>query len=430
MSGRSAARKRSDRVDSLLCGLSTRLGGSVTLVALGAYGRRELTPRGDAELLFLHDGQLTLAWVTEAVCYPLWEQAVRLEPSVRTLAECAADARRSWSAASRFLDARLIGGDRHLFDSLERQVLQPWRRDRERLRHRLRADIQRRHATHASAASSVAPDLLAGRGGLLDLAALRWLDEPESERSSQALDFLLETLSAAEEIAGHTLRHLTKRLQDRVSHSPGKPVLEDLYGHARWVAFSLDNALAPQRDDRQLGPVLALRSGQLVAERMPPVERAPALGLRVANLVGLAPPSPDLLAWASTPGGPIEWDAAALDQFWLFLRAADWRAWDFLDVTGLLIRYLPELEAIWRKDAPLGAGDLALDSHSFLALRSLHDWTEKSDPLLERAWRSLRHRDWLYLAVLLHELSPEAAALTAAHMGLSDEARAGVAFAS
>jgi [protein-PII] uridylyltransferase len=431
MSGSSAARKRSDRVDSLLGELAARLSGPLALVALGAYGRRELTPRSDAELLFLHAGQLTLAWVTEAVCYPLWEQAVRIEPSVRTLAECAADARRSWSAASRFLDARFIGGDRHLFDALDRQVLQPWRRDRERLRHRLRADTQRRHATHASAASSIVPDLVAGRGGLLDLAALRWLDDLESERSTQALDFLLETLSAAEEIAGHTPRHLTKRLQDRLSHSPGKPVLEDLYAHARWVAFNLDNALAPDRDDRQLGPVLALRSGQLVAERMPPVERAPALGLRVANLVGLAPPSPDLLAWASTPGGPIEWDAAALDQFWLLLRAADWRAWDFLDVTGLLIRYLPELEAIWRKDAPPGAGDLALDSHSFLALRSLHDWTEKRDPLVERAWRSLllRHRDWLYLAVLLHELSPDAAALTAAHMGLSDEARAGVAFA-
>ena len=338
MSGSSAARKRSDRVDSLLGELAARLSGPLALVALGAYGRRELTPRSDAELLFLHAGQLTLAWVTEAVCYPLWEQAVRVEPSVRTLAECAADARRSWSAASRVLDARFIGGDRHLFDALDRQVLQPWRRDRERLRHRLRADTQRRHATHASAASSIVPDLVAGRGGLLDLAALRWLDDLESERSTQALDFLLETLSAAEEIAGHTPRHLTKRLQDRLSHSPGTPVLEDLYAHARWVAFNLDNALAPDRDDRQLGPVLALRSGQLVAERMPPVERAPALGLRVANLVGLAPPSSDLLAWASAPGGPIEWDAAALDQFWLLLRAADWRAWDFLDVTGLLIR--------------------------------------------------------------------------------------------
>jgi len=99
MSGSSAARKRSDRVDSLLGELAARLSGPLALVALGAYGRRELTPRSDAELLFLHAGQLTLAWVTEAVCYPLWEQAVRVEPSVRTLAECAADARRSWSAA-------------------------------------------------------------------------------------------------------------------------------------------------------------------------------------------------------------------------------------------------------------------------------------------------------------------------------------------
>jgi [protein-PII] uridylyltransferase len=429
MSGRSAARQRTHRVDSLLGEIGPRLRGSAALVAIGAYGRCELTPRGDAELLLLHAGQLTLPWVTEAVCYPLWEQAVRIEPGVRTLAECAADVRRSWSATSRLLDARFITGDKRLFDELQRQVVQPWRRDRERLRHRLRADTQRRHSTHASAAASLVPDLVAGRGGLLDLAALRWLGASDPEGSAQALDFLLETLSAAEDIAGHTPRHLSARLQDRISQQRGRPVLEDLYQHARRVAFSLDNALAPDRDDRQLGPVLALRSGQLVADRLPPVERAPALALRVANLVGLAPPSPDLLAWASGPGGPIEWDAAALDQFWLLLRAADWRAWDFLDVTGLLIRFLPELRNIWRKAAPPGTGDFALDSHSFLALRQLHDWTEKSDPLAERAWRSLRHRDWLYLAVLLHELGPEAASLTAARMGLPEEAVAGVTFA-
>jgi [protein-PII] uridylyltransferase len=422
MSGRSAARDRTHRVDSLLGEVSPRLSGSTALVAVGAYGRRELTPRGDAELLLLHTGQLTLPWVTQAVCYPLWEQAVRIEPILRTLAECASEARRSWSATSRLLDARFITGDRHLFDELDRQVVQPWRRDRERLRHRLRADTQRRHATHASAASSLAPDLLAGRGGLLDVAALRWLGASDSARSTQALDVFLETLAAAEEFAGHTPRHLSPRLQDRISHQRGRPVLEDVYQHARRVAFSLDNALAPDRDDRVLGPFLAIRSGELVADRIPPVERAPALALRVANLVGLAPPSPDLLGWASVPGPPIQWDAAALDQFWLLLRAADWRAWDFLDVSGLLIRLLPELQAIWRKPAPPGSGDLALDSHTFQALRNLHDWTEKRDPLAERAWRSLRHRDWLYLAVLLHESGPEAATRMAVRMGLPEEA--------
>ena len=432
MSGRSAARQRANRVDSLLGGVGPRLSGPVALVALGAYGRRELTSRGEAELLVLHAGQLTLPWVTEAVCYPLWEQAVRVEPSVRTLAECAADARRSWSAVTRFLDARFVAGDRQLFDELDRQVVQPWRRDRERLRHRLRADAQRRHATHASAASSLTPDLVAGRGGLLDLAALRWLGAPQAQRSLEALDVLLETLSAAEDLAGHTPRHLTQRLQDRLTQSAGTPLLEALYRHTRWIAFSLDNALAPDRADRQLGPVLALRSGRLVADRVPPVERAPALGLRVANLVGLAPPSADLLAWASAPDGPLAWDADTLDQLWLFLRAADWRAWDFLDISGLLVRYLPELRAIWRKAAPPGTGDLALDSHSFLAVRLLHEWTETNDPLAERAWRSLllpRHRDWLYLAVLLHELGPDGAASTVARMGLPDEARAAVDFA-
>ena len=113
------------------------------------------------------------------------------------------------------------------------------------------------------------------------------------------------------------------------------------------------------------------------------------------------------MAWASEPGPPIRWDEPTLEQFWLLLRAADWRAWDFLDITGLLTRYLPELHKIWRQPAQTGADELALDSHSFLALRRLHEWTESGDQFAERAWRPLRRRDWLYLAVLLHEVTPE-----------------------
>src|SRR5450755_4388442 len=101
--GISAARERSDDVDRRIAELSRKLVGvadSVAVVALGAYGRRELTPRTDVELLFLHQGELSTPWVTEAVCYPLWEHNIRVEPSVRTLFECAADARRSWVAAT------------------------------------------------------------------------------------------------------------------------------------------------------------------------------------------------------------------------------------------------------------------------------------------------------------------------------------------
>jgi [protein-PII] uridylyltransferase len=431
--GIAAARERSDRLDQRIAELSTKLAAvsdAVAVVALGAYGRRELTPRTEVELLFLHHGELNMPWVTEIVCYPLWEDNLRVEPTLRTLAECATDARRSWLAATSFFDARLVAGSVPAFDELVRQITQPWRRDRHRLRHRLRTEAQRRHASHASAAASATPDVVAGRGGLLDLQALRWLDDTPNERLTAALDFMLRSLSAIEELVDDVPHRLSGRVQERLAAVLGleSTLLTELYTHARWVAFRLDGALSPSRDDRQLGLSLAVRRGELVAERLPPLERIPSLGLRVANLVGLAPPDAALVAWASEPGPPIRWDEPTLEQFWLLLRAADWRAWDFLDVTGLLSRYVPELARIWRQPGPSGADDLALDSHSFLAIRRLHEWTESGDQLAERAWRPLRRRDWLYLGVLLHELSAESAVAVGRRLELPDDAREALGF--
>ncbi|MDQ6672352.1 MAG: hypothetical protein M3069_16670, partial [Chloroflexota bacterium] len=212
-----AARERSDGLDRRVQELSAKLAAvsdCVAVVALSAYGRRELTPRTEVELLFLHQGDLSTLRVTELVCYPLWEANIRAEPSVRTLFECVADARRSWSAATSFLDARLVAGDANLFGDFARQVAQPWRRDRERLRHRLRIDAQDRHASHASAAASALPDLVAGHGGFLDLHALRWLQPEQNERLIAALDFLLDAIGAAEELVGQVPHRLSSRLQE------------------------------------------------------------------------------------------------------------------------------------------------------------------------------------------------------------------------
>jgi [protein-PII] uridylyltransferase len=402
-------------VDALVGSLAAGLADRAALVALGAYGRAQLTPRSEVELLFLHRGDLSTAEVTQSVCYPLWEQAVHVEPFVRTLEECSSDARRSWAATSRFLDARLVAGEHDLFEELQARM-QPVRRDHDRLRHRLRAETEHRHSTHPAASASNTPDVVAGRGGLLDIQALRWLDVAEDERTTRALSFLLAAIATAEERTGHTTHRLT---EDNLPSLASK-VLADLYAHARWVAFCLDGALAPARDDRQLGPLLALQHNELVAQRLPPIERAPSLGLRVANLVGLAPPSSELLEWAGLPAPRLEWEQSSLDQLWLLLRAADWRAWDFLDVTGLLLVYLPELKAIWRKPGGVATGDLALDTHTFLALRRLHEASEGEDLLVRRAWRAARQRDPVYLAVLLHELTPESAAATARGIGLPE----------
>src|SRR5262249_30269456 len=159
---------------------------------------------------------------------------------------------------------------------------------------------------------------------------------------------------------------------------------------------------------------------ELFAQRPPPLERAPGLGLRVANLVGLAPPSAALLDWATQPGEVLTWEDAALDQFWLMLRAADWRSWEFLDVTGLLLRYLPELEAVRRQPGWAATGNTAVDTHSFEALRRLHEYAEGEDTLVRRALRAAREPDFLYLAVLLHELDAVSVASVARRMRLTE----------
>src|SRR4051795_10219805 len=89
------ARARSGAVDELVAPLLASLPPRVAAVALGGYGRQELTPHADIELLLLHDGELSSQQVTERVWYPLWEQQLHLDPAQRTIHEVHAEARQS-----------------------------------------------------------------------------------------------------------------------------------------------------------------------------------------------------------------------------------------------------------------------------------------------------------------------------------------------
>jgi len=410
-------------VDELVAPLVAPLAsnGAAAAVALGSYGRQELTPHGEIELLVLHTGQLQPQHVTEAVWYPLWDRKLRLEPELKSLEQCVAESRVSLAAIVRYFDARLVAGEAALFGELLQKTTARLRRDRPALRQRLEPVVRRRHAAHPLATGSATPDLVAGRGGLEDIQVLRWFEPDPDPRTLDALSFLLHTLTQLEEVhAGH---RLTTRVHERVARAMGfataADLLSTLYGHCRWVAFQLEGALGQPSGDRTFGLSLAVKRGKLTAERLPPLERVPSLGLRVAHLIGVAPPSREILDWATQPGPPVEWDAQTQEQFWLLLRAADWRSWSFLDVTGLLTRYLPEWARIVRSPGGSAPHDLAIDSHCFLALRQLHEWVDSPDPFARRLWHTLRHRDWVYLAVLLHE------SLDVAHLarraGLSDE---------
>ena len=127
-----AAQARSVAVDELVAQLLATLpsAGRVAAVALGSYGRQELTSAADVELLVLHAGGLSAPTATEALWFPLFERKLHLEPQLKTVVEASAEIRQSLASSLSALDARFVAGDRGLFDELEQRGVGSLRRDR------------------------------------------------------------------------------------------------------------------------------------------------------------------------------------------------------------------------------------------------------------------------------------------------------------
>ena len=87
--GSALCRAYSDLVDAWLAGLleqaeaATR-GGGVALVAVGGYGRAELCPQSDLDVLLLHDGRSDVGALAERLWYPIWDEGLKLGHAVRT----------------------------------------------------------------------------------------------------------------------------------------------------------------------------------------------------------------------------------------------------------------------------------------------------------------------------------------------------------
>ncbi len=110
-------------------------GGSwhgLALVAVGGYGRAELSPASDWDVVLLHDpamGDEQIEAVASAIWYPLWEQGVALDHSVRDTVQMRQAAQEDYRAATGMLDARHVAGDSSIVLALRAEVLADWRRD-------------------------------------------------------------------------------------------------------------------------------------------------------------------------------------------------------------------------------------------------------------------------------------------------------------
>lgn len=148
------------------------------VVALGGYGRREMGPHSDIDLLFLYEGndRSYIESCTSAIMYPFWDAGLDVGGATRSIADCERIMKKDIRAWTSMLDARLIAGDetlaQRLFDLMDRWVER--RADRRNFVVRKRDEHLKRRRKFADSMYLLQPDLKEGEGGLRDFHTAVW----------------------------------------------------------------------------------------------------------------------------------------------------------------------------------------------------------------------------------------------------------------
>ncbi len=426
------ARRTSD-ADALCTSAWSDVGGpdvGLALVAVGGYGRGELAPHSDLDVVLVSDDGWSddqqLRQIAEQLWYPLWDSGANVDHSVRTLPEMVAAAQTDLRVASGLLDVRHLGGDPHLTLRLRGTMLAQWRRDaRERLPelHKL---VRSRHDLMGELAHESVPDLKEAEGGIRDATVLKslvatWLvDVPhvELERSRLAL---LDVRDLVHDLAGRATDRVAPELWTELGAALapqlGSSDARTAQVHVRTLGRRIthlsrltwrrvDDVLARPAHVGVRRPSLtplaegvALAAGEVVLDKRAQPAEDPALLLRAAaeaaeRDVVLAPPTAARLARECAPL-PDPWPPEARRLLVRLLASGRGLlgTWETLEETGALVRILPEWERI--RLLPHASA-----IHRFTVDRHVVETCIEAAALI----RQVARPDVLMVAALLHDI--------------------------
>lgn len=376
-------RERADAADEWL----TRLLGDVegaALVAVGGYGRRQLCPGSDLDVVLLHDGsrdQAEIARLADSIWYPIWDAKTMLDHSVRTIAEARAVAQQDLPVALGMLTARHVAGDPALTEALRATLLADWRKHAIKRLPELRRLRDERRERHGELAYRLEGDLKECAGGLRDADSLTaiaasWIADVPHGAPEQAQEFLLDVRFALHTRTGRSADRLLLQEQDDLASELGfagaDALMTAVADAARTVDYACDvawrrveQALAARNRStgisgllrRSAPPREPLADGVVRAEGEAALALAadlddPVLPLRIAAAAAraglpIAPASLERLASARAELTE-PWPEAARAELLRLLGAGPGlvQVWEELDRTGILVRLLPEWERI------------------------------------------------------------------------------------
>ncbi len=416
--------RRTTETDRWLAGLLGAEPG-VALVAVGGYGRKELLPGSDLDVLLLHDGRDDIARIADRIWYPVWDSGARLDHAVRTVPQARRVARSDLKVALGLLYARHVAGDPDLTTRLREGALEDWRSNARTRLAELKALYEERTRLHGELAFLLEPDLKESHGGQRDVHAIQaiaaaWVAPAPGPKVRAAYEQIMDARHVLHDVTGRRLDRLVLEEQDEVARTlgllDGDALLRQLAGAGRTVAYAVDHAFRlvdragggsrgigvrmrrGKPDRRPLADGVVEQDGEVVLARAATPQTDPVLVLRAAAAAAQTglPLAPRALArLAECPPLPVPWPPEARNALISLLGAgADAiPVWEALDQEGLLTVLIPDWERVRNRPQrnPL---------HRFTVDRHLVECAANAAALT----RDVSRPDLLLLAALLHDI--------------------------
>jgi [protein-PII] uridylyltransferase len=428
--GQEFCRRYAAEADAWLSGLAERAAGDVkrhlALVAVGGYGRSSLCPYSDLDVVLVHTGHRDIGKVADAIWYPVWDQGVHLDHSVRRPSEVLSAAAEDVRVALGLLDGRLVWGEAKVAEPLLEKARAAWR-DRLGARYlpMLQQQMAERRATAGDVAFLLEPDLKESHGGLRDVSVLRAIsafapllaDYADLDSLNGATALLTDIRVELHRLAQREHDKLLLQDQDQVAAALGFVDADALMlavstagRQIAWVSGDVwrrrrlwDPSPPPKRRFRRnsdhatlptpvdLGPDLVEVDGEIALTSLAPVSDDASLPLRLAATAAeldhpIAKGSLHRLADRMPPPGDPWTDEtrAALVSLLALGRPAIDKI-ESLDQHGLLVRLIPEWAAVRNKPQRNAYHTYTVDRHLLEAAAlaaELTDTVERPDLLL------------------------------------------------
>ncbi len=400
--------------------------GAFCILALGGYGRREMFPHSDVDLLLLYrEGDREDAEdAIKRLLHDLWDLRLDLGHQVWSLEDLNTQGPDLELALS-LSDARIVTGDMALGNLLLRNFLPSWHQAQTaELRLGIDRLTRKRHQSFQNTIFHLEPDLKEGPGGLRDGLTAGWLlrlrgEAPFIPYSQEHIDgassFMKRMRMLVHLVRGRNLNRLTYRLQEKIAPLAGyaseddrtgvESMMQEYYLNARVLHGYCRYGLVPKRpvdpstqihlekvSSERAGPIILKAFRDSLTQSKPLSDRARRLIARRSSQLAAS------LSHHPQPGSIME----------LFSpRPGLYRTLTEMYELGVLEALFPEFGSIKAKVTRDFYHQYTVDEHSLMAIRNIEELRE-GEPDVDARFAALleeaTHPELLTLALLLHDV--------------------------